>query len=181
MNKIISRDIIALLLIFFIHLYMFSMFFGYNHAKNMLMRVKLEKQSDEFIYNLSNNSENSKILLSKENGQESLQSLHNERHMSYGLDFELEYDSGNIRRTREVRSDPGERSLESDCEASMMLPLIDTNKKLSQGVLMIETSGENMRMSLTRKIIKCIRSIIPYSKTSLLSRISCQEVGVEIE
>ena len=93
--------------------------------------------------------------------------------MSYGLDFELEYDSGNIKRTREVRSDPGERSLESDCEASMMLPLIDKNKKLSQGVLMIETSGENMRMSLTRKLIKCFRSIIPFSKTSMLNRISC--------
>ena len=168
-----SRDIVALLLISCINLYFFSIFFFYNHAKNMLVKVKSEKQSDEFIYNLSNNSENSKILLPKENGQESLQSSHVERHMSYGLDFELEYDSGNIKRTREVRSDPGERSLESDCEASMMLPLIDKNKKLSQGVLMIETSGENMRMSLTRKLIKCIRSIIPYSKTSMLNRISC--------
>ena len=173
MNIIISRYIIALLLISFINLYLFSIFFCYNHAKNMLVNVKSEKQSDEFIYNLSNNSENSKILLPKENGQESLQSSHVERHMSYGLDFELEYDSGNIKRTREVRSDPGERSLESDCEASMMLPLIDKNKKLSQGVLMIETSGENMRMSLTRKLIKCFRSIIPFSKTSMLNRISC--------
>ena len=173
MNIIISRYIIALLLISFINLYLFSIFFCYNHAENMFVKVKSEKQSDEFIYNLSNNSENSKILLPKENGQESLQSSHDERHMSYGLDFELEYDSGNIKRTREVRSDPGERSLESDCEASMMLPLIDKNKKLSQGVLMIETSGENMRMSLTRKLIKCFRSIIPFSKTSMLNRISC--------
>ena len=150
MNIIISRYIIALLLISFINLYLFSIFFGYNHAKNMFVKVKSEKQSDEFIYNLSNNSENSKILLPKENGQESLQSSHVERHMSYGLDFELEYDSGNIKRTREVRSDPGERSLESDCETSMMLPIIDTNKKLSQGIFMIETSGKNMKM---RKLI----------------------------
>ena len=175
MNKIMSRDIVALLLISCINLYFFSIFFFYNHAKNMHVKVMSEKQSDKFniIYNLSNNSENSKTLLPKENGQESLQSSHDERHMSYGLDFELEYDSGNIKRTREVRSDPGERSLESDCEASMMLPLIDKNKKLSQGVLMIETSGENMRMSLTRKLIKCFRSIIPFSKTSMLNRISC--------
>ena len=178
MNKIMSRDIVALLLISCINLYFFSIFFFYNHAKNMHVKVMSEKQSDEFniIYNLSNNSENSKTLLPKENGQESLESFHDERHerhMSYGLDFELEYDSGNIKRTREVRSDPGERSLDSDCEASMILPLIDKNKKLSQGVLMIETSGENMRMSLTRKLIKCIRSIIPYSKTSMLNRISC--------
>ena len=153
MNIIISRYIIALLLISFINLYLFSIFFCYNHAKNMFVKVKSEKQSDEFIYNLSNNSENSKTLLPKENGQESLESFHDERHerhMSYGLDFELEYDSGNIKRTREVRSDPGERSLESDCETSMMLPIIDTNKKLSQGILMIETSGKNMKM---RKLI----------------------------